>query len=1010
MKKRLLLLLVLFIGTSSYSQETFPVNDVRDSRDNAYAFTNATIHVDYQTIIENATLLIKKGKVVKVGANITIPNGFTTVDLSGKSIYPSMIDMYSNYGMPLVKSEPYNFWGSEQIQSKTKGAYNPNESIKSEFNAADVFTTNEVAAKKLRDIGFGTVLTFRADGVARGTSAAVTLGKDTDNNVLIKSKAAANYAWSKGSSKQNYPFSTMGFMALLRQTYLDGAWYKGLKRRSFTDLSLEAWNNSQSLPQVFDTKSWLGVLRADKVGDEFGKQYIIKGSGDEYQRIAEIKRTNAALIIPVNFPDALDVEDPFDAQKVSLTEMMHWELAPTNLGTLEKNNIDFAITSSKTKETKFWGNMQKAIKNGLSEKAALKALTYSPAKLMRMENTVGSLRSGMLANFIITSGNIFDKKNTIYENWIQGKNYSIKSLNQIDFVGKYDLNVGKEKYKLEISGKAPAYKANIVINDSTKIKVGFKPTDELVSLSFTPDTTKKATSKIRLSGWLDGRNLTGKGQKINGDWVSWNANYTGTLEKKEDKKKDEEKDKENGPLGDVLYPFMAHGNEVLPSTENILFKNGTVWTNEAEGIVKETDVLVTGGKITKIGKGLAAGNAKVIDATGKHLTAGIIDEHSHIALSSVNDIATNSGMVRMGDVIKSDDINIYRQLAGGVTASQLLHGSANPIGGQSALVKLRWGASPEAMKIKGADGFIKFALGENVKRSSSQNSIRYPLTRMGVEQVYMDAFTNALAYEKKWQAYNRLSAKLKLNAEKPRRSLKDETMLEIIRKQRFVTCHSYVQSEINMLMHVAEKFNFNINTFTHILEGYKVADKMKAHGAGASTFADWWAYKWEVRYAIPYNATIMTNVGVTVAINSDDAEMGRRLNQEAAKSVKYGGMSEEDAWKMVTLNPAKLLHLDHRMGSIKVGKDADVVLWSDNPLSIYAKAEKTLVDGKVYFDIEKDKEKRKEIQSQRARLIGKMIAAKKNGGATKKPTSKKQINFHCDDLFTEGEAHINHIR
>ncbi len=1010
MKNLSLLLFVLSIGMSGYAQETFPVNDVKDSRANAYAFINATIHIDYQTKLENATLLIKKGKVVKVGNNISIPKGYTTVDLAGKSIYPSLIDMYTNYGMPVIKSTPFSFGSSEQIQSKTKGAYNPNESIKPEFNAGDAFTANEVAAKKLRDIGFGTVLTFRADGVARGTSAAVTLGKDTDNNIVIKSKVAANYALSKGTSKQNYPFSAMGFIALLRQTYLDGAWYKGLKNKSFTDLSLEAWNNTQRLPQVFETKSWLGLLRADKVGDEFGIQYIIKGSGDEYQRIDEVKRTNASLIVPINFPKALDVEDPFDAQKVSLTDMMHWELAPTNLGTLEKNNVNFAITANKTKASKFWGYLRKAIKNGLSEKAALKALTFTPAKLMRMNNTVGSLRSGMLANFIITSGSIFEKDNEIYENWIQGKNYIIKSLKQVDFAGKYDLSIGSEKYKLEISGKTPAYKASIIVSDSTKIKVGFKPTDELVTLSFNPDTTKKKTDKIRLSGWLAGKNLRGKGQKTNGDWISWSANYSGALDKKDEKKKDKKAEKEKAALGNVVFPFMAYGSKTLPSTGAILFKNATVWTNEATGILTETDVLVANGKISKIGKGLAAGNAKVIDATGKHLTAGIIDEHSHIALSSINDIATNSGMVRMGDVIKSDDINIYRQLAGGVTASQLLHGSANPIGGQSAIVKLRWGASPEAMKIKGADGFIKFALGENVKRSRSQSSIRYPLTRMGVEQVYMDAFTNALEYEKKWNAYNRLSSKLKLSAEKPRKSLKDETMLEIIRKKRFVTCHSYVQSEINMLMHVAEKFNFNINTFTHILEGYKVADKMKAHGAGGSTFADWWAYKWEVRYAIPYNATIMTNAGVTVAINSDDAEMGRRLNQEAAKSVKYGGMSEENAWKMVTLNPAKLLHLDHRMGSIKVGKDADVVLWSDNPLSIYAKAEKTLVDGKIYFNIEKDKEKQKEIQSERARLISKMIAVKKNGGTTKKPASKKQINFHCDDLFSEGEAHITHIR
>src|SRR5260221_3129306 len=211
-------------------------------------------------------------------------------------------------------------------------------------------------------------------------------------------------------------------------------------------------------------------------------------------------------------------------------------------------------------------------------------------------------------------------------------------------------------------------------------------------------------------------------------------------------------------------------------------------------------------------------------------------------------------MVRITDQLEPEDINLYRALSGGVVAVQILHGSANPIGGQSALIKLRWGESPENMMIRGADAFIKFALGENVKRTSNPNSIRYPQTRMGVEQVYVDAFANAREYEKNWNAYNTLSPKEKSAAVRPRRDLGKETILEILKKKRFVTCHSYVQSEINMMMKVAEQFNFRINTFTHILEGYKVADKMKQHGAAGSTFSDWWNYKWEVRYAIPYNA------------------------------------------------------------------------------------------------------------------------------------------------------------
>jgi imidazolonepropionase-like amidohydrolase len=417
-----------------------------------------------------------------------------------------------------------------------------------------------------------------------------------------------------------------------------------------------------------------------------------------------------------------------------------------------------------------------------------------------------------------------------------------------------------------------------------------------------------------------------------------------------------------------------------------------VWTGEKQGILQTTDVLLENGKITQIGKNLQAPNAKIIDATGKHLTAGIIDEHSHIGISrGVNEgVNSNSSEVRIGDVVNSDDISIYRHLAGGVVAVQQLHGSANSIGGQSSLIKMRWGAAPEDMKIAGADGFIKFALGENVKQANwgIPDPIRFPQTRMGVEQVYADAFTRAREYE----------ANRKKDPLSTRKDLQMETMLEILNKKRFITCHSYVQSEINMLMKVADKFGFKVNTFTHILEGYKVADKMKQHGVSASSFADWWGYKMEVVDAIPHNAAILTKVGVNTAINSDDAEMARRLNQEAAKTVKYGNLTEEEAWKTVTLNPAKMLHLDQRMGSIAIGKDADVVLWSENPLSIYAKAEKTFVDGILYFDREKDKVLQQDNNKERNRLIQKMIEAKKIGETAQKAKFKPYKMVHCEDF------------
>ena len=471
-----------------------------------------------------------------------------------------------------------------------------------------------------------------------------------------------------------------------------------------------------------------------------------------------------------------------------------------------------------------------------------------------------------------------------------------------------------------------------------------------------------------------------------------------------DAKKDSTK--KNNVIGALLYPFVGFGNTEKPKSENMLIKNATVWTSEAAGNLDNTDVLIENGKISKIGKNLSAANALVIDGTGKHLTAGIIDEHSHIALSSINEAGqSSSAETRMSDVVNPDDINVYRQLAGGVTTSQLLHGSANSIGGQSAVVKLKWGGNVSEMLLPEAQ-FIKFALGENVKQSSRTDAtgVRFPRTRMGVEQVFMDHFIRAREYDRSWASYN--SMKNKIGVPAPRRDIELDALVEILNGKRHITCHSYVQSEINMLLKVADSLGFKVNTFTHILEGYKVADKMKKHGAAGSSFADWWAYKMEVKDAIPYNAAIMSKVGVVTSINSDDAEMARRLNQEAAKTVEYGGILETEAMKMVTINPAKMLHLDNRTGSIKVGKDADLVLWNNHPLSIYARPDYTIIEGTVYYSTDKDEKRRAEVDKERARLIQKMISAKTGGANVVRPPFRRQRMWHCEDVegvFAEGE-------
>ncbi|MEO8147388.1 MAG: amidohydrolase family protein [Bacteroidia bacterium] len=985
--KKLLLSILIFIYSYSLlrGQETFPVNGITDKRHTIYAFTHGRIYKDYKTILEDATLIIKDNIIRDIGANITIPAGAIIYDLKGKSIFPSFIDPFGDYGIQEMKSPPKENQQRDQYLSNVKGAFGWNQAVRPELDAYQHFVVDNKKAELLRNIGFGMVCAINKDGIVRGTACAVTLADQNEHEVIIKDKVAACLSFNKGSSAQDYPGSLMGCIALIRQTYLDAEWYKNTKEEY--NISLDAFNKLQNLPQLFEVSDKQNALRADKIGDEFNVKYIIKGAGDEYQRINEIKNTGCPFIIPVNYPDAYDVSDPWDAANVSLSYLKNWELAPTNAAALEKAVVPFAFTADGLKEKKdFLKNIRKAIEKGLSKEAALKALTQTPAELLQIQDKVGSLNAGMLANFIITSKNIFDKDNVIYENWCSGKQFIIKDANVKDVRGNYTLNINDRKAGvLKITGELDAIKATVE-EDTNKITASFTQSFNQYLLTY---ESKRSESKgmIKLDGYYNDslKLFKGTGVFANGNAVNWTAKfdsaYIATV-KKDTTKIDSSK------VGDVWFPNMAYGWKELPKQKTVLIKNATVWTNEDSGILKNTDVLIKDGKIAKVGQNLDAAGAEVVDATGKHVTTGIIDEHSHIAISGDVNECTQAvtAEVRIGDVVDADDIDTYRQLAGGVTSSHLLHGSCNPVGGQTQLTKHRWGMTGDEMKFFGWPGFIKFALGENVKESNwGDNAVtRYPQTRMGVEQVYVDAFTRAREYDNKWKSYNSLSTKLKGSAPIPRRDLELDALAEILNSKRFITCHSYEQSEINMLMHVADSFGFKVNTFTHILEGYKVADKMKAHGAGASSFSDWWAYKYEVYEAIPYNGKILHDMGVTVAFNSDDAEMARRLNQEAAKAVKFGNVSEEEALKFVTLNPAKLLHVDDKVGSIKVGKDADLVIWSDDPLSIYATVLQTYVDGICYYDVKTDLQKREDNKTERARLVAKMLDAKSRGEKTQK--------------------------
>lgn len=996
MKRIVTLLLLLIFIPKIDAQEYFPNNESIHNRNNNYtAFINAKIVVTPKQIIEKGSLLIQNGRIIAVGKTVTIPKNAVTIDLNGQSIYPSFIDMYSSFGIEKTKKSESS--RQSQVYDTKRVGYYWNEHIKPEADAYQIFKYDNSKAEELLKAGFGVVNTHIEDGIAQGSGALIALNNEDQGIRLITDKISNHFSFSRSTSSiQAYPSSLMGMMALLRQMYFDLDWYK--KGNSKTqDLSLEALNKNEKLIQIFASEDKLNSLRAAKLAKEFGLNYILKGAGNEYERIEEIKKTDAKFIIPINFPEAYDVSNPYQASQLDYSDLLQWNQAPTNLKVLSDNGITFALTTDKLKKTEdFRTNLLKAIQYGFDKTKALESLTTIPALLLGKSDEIGSLKEGSFANFLITSGEIFDKETTVYENWVQGTKYVINDRLAKDIRGEYQLTFDSKTYNWTVKGEITAPKSEIKTTDAKKLESKVSIANNWLSIIVqTKDTTK--TNFNRLTAYIDNsQNISGKAILFDGRESTWTAVKTAPFIKEIDSSKIEK----NTKVLPTTYPNIAFGDLQKAKQETLLFKNATVWTNEKEGILKQTDVLIKNGKIAAIGNGISDAAATVIDAKGKHLTSGIIDEHSHIAITKgVNESGHNSSAeVTVEDVVNSDDINIYRELAGGVTISQLLHGSANPIGGRSAIVKWKWGASPEEMLYKDQPKFIKFALGENVKQANwgNINPTRFPQTRMGVEQVFTDYFQRAKEYDAAWKTYNSSSKKNKTKA--PRVDMELQTLAEILNKERFISCHSYVQSEILMLMNVAEKFDFKVNTFTHILEGYKVADKMKAHGAGASTFSDWWAYKFEVNDAIPYNGAIMHNAGVVVAYNSDDAEMSRRLNQEAAKAVKYGDVSEEEAWKFVTLNPAKLLRIDDKVGSIKIGKDADVVLWNDNPLSIYAKVEKTIIEGVVYFDIQKDEAKRVKIANDRNQLIGQMLDEKNKGGKTQEPKKKEKIEYHCDTL------------
>ncbi|HIA83263.1 MAG TPA: amidohydrolase [Candidatus Marinimicrobia bacterium] len=978
--KTILFLSILSILTAQVG----PAKALHRNPPRAWALTNATVHASPGKTIEDGTVVMRDGIITAVGAKVKIPKQATIIDMDGKHIYAGFIESWLD-----VKT----------VKKDTSLQANWNSNMRAYLKGADLFHPKEKSLKELHGLGFTTAHVTPKGGIFQGSSGLVQLGqipKVLSNNVAQVVEYAAG-----GWGAKEYPTSLLGAIAFIRQGFLDADWYS--KSQAIlakypdgnepiqADRSLEELSNAKRnrQPFVFRTGNELYIDRSSNIAEEFELNLWIMGNGYEYRRIEEMPAS--FMIVPLNFPAKPEVADPQNALQYSTEQLKHWDMAPDNAAKLADAGFQFALTSAELKDKKdFRKNLSRAVNRGLDESAALAALTTNPAKEFGQAKRLGKVAPGFIANLVVTDGNYFDKKSKVQSVWIDGNEYEVAPDPLVDAVGDWTLIEGSNSWTLSV--KADGGSLNV---DEKKLKLAnYKLDQDRISFSVNADTILQK-GVTRFKGTITGGKATGYVFYPDGSSSGWTAVLDSVKAEKGKKSK-----KESASNLSLVFPEGAYGLDGdVPNPRTILINDATIWTSGPKGVLKEWDILFQDGKVKKIARNISLprGNALVINGKGKHVTPGLIDAHSHMAGESINEGFQNvTAEVRMRDVIDPNDVAMYRALAGGLTTINLLHGSANPIGGQNVVMKLRWGSFSNDLILKHAPQGIKFALGENVKRKRSYG--RYPETRMGVEQVIRDAFTAARDYQKTWDTYKK-DVKLQRSSMPPRRDLELDAMVEIMEGKRLVHSHSYRQDEILMLTRIAEDFGFRMATFQHVLEGYKVAERLAEHGAGASTFSDWWAYKYEVVDAIPYNGTLMTNAGVTVSFNSDSDELARRMNLEAAKAVKYGGLDEAEALKFVTINPAKQLKIDKHVGSLELGKDADFVVWSGHPLSTYSICEQTWLDGKQYFSLEQDQYYRERDSKVRNDLIQKILQAPDNGGKKMKPKGRRGNRFHSCDAF-----------
>ncbi len=976
----------------------------RENTPRWHALTGARLVLAPGQVVENGTLVLRDGVIVAAGRDVAVPAGARVWKLDGRTVYAGFIDLASTLGVPAAMRPARAgrpFWGlaAELPPAPPNPADAPrrlngrvlaarNNAVRAEQDLAPQLEFKADEIKAVRDLGFTTLLTGPAVGIFRGQGALIATADARDSKALVITPRVAQLLSSEvdRSADNAYPSSLMGAMALLRQTLNDARWYatavaaaakKGGER-------VEPNATLEALGPVVDGKQMVVFAAADeqdyanitRLRDEFKLRVIAQGNGYEYRRAAELKAAALPVIVPLAYAAAPEVENPDSALDVSLQTLQHWEQAPSNLALLDRAGVTYAISASGLKDAskEFWPRLRTAIQRGLPADKALAALTTVPARLIGEQARLGTLEAGHIANIVVASGDLFSSEDAKVEMaFVDGNPWTSTAWDRFDARGTWAVDGAGTAQRWEITGSADKPALSI---DGAACDLSVRGVQLVLRLPCGkgPAGTSAPVSTVVAEG--RGMRMLGTLQAGNGAEQPWSAQRTVAFAAKPASAP------QAAPAApSASYPAGAFGITPPAQPAVLLVRNATVWTQGPAGRLARADVLVRSGKIAAVGTDLAApAGAVVIDATGKQITPGLIDAHSHIAVRGDINEATNSvtAQVRITDSMDATDIDIYRGLAGGLTTAHVLHGSANTIGGQSQLIKLRWGSDAQGLIFEGAVPTIKFALGENVK-GSNWGGRRYPVTRMGVEQVLRDAFAAAREYRATWQRWNDKPA----GQPAPRRDLQLDALVEILDGKRLVHIHSYRADEILMFVRLSKELGIPVAAFQHVLEGYKVADAMASINAGGSTFSDWWAYKMEVYDAVPGNGVMMHKAGVLISFNSDSAELHRRLNTEAAKAVKYGGLSEIDALNFVTLNPAKQLRIDKRTGSLEVGKDADFVVWSGHLLSTTARAEQTWIEGRRYFDLAQDLTLRAAAQTERERLVAKALPARlaQMGGA-----------------------------